>query len=381
MVFLRFFGIFLEFLGFVCYNMNNKEKVMLNFDEYKKAPEPDKREKSEIWEMAIGLQGVDGLKTSEYLVKTAKSNIEGDITFEEVHKVIDQYYREIGSKKERENRTEEADKVSARIAEVLSEKTFSFNPLEYISIHKRLFEGFDFAGRLRDYDIVKDEWVLDGDTVFYASFQNIMATLEYDFSQERGFIYKYLSKEEKAHHIAKFVSGIWQIHPFFEGNTRATAVFAIKYLRKMGYKVNNDLFSEHSWYFRNALVRANYTNYEKDIYSNTVFLERFFENLLIGKENVLRNREMHVSLDVVGDTANKDFDTVNHKNDTVKCKVDTVSQKILDIIAINCSVTADEISNQVNISTATIKRRLKILKENGYIERVGSDKKGSWKIL
>ncbi|MFI3168130.1 MAG: Fic family protein [Bacillota bacterium] len=354
---------------------------MLNFDEYKKAPEPDKREKSEIWEMAIGLQGVDGLKTSEYLVKTAKSNIEGDITFEEVHKVIDQYYREIGSKKERENRTEEADKVSARIAEVLSEKTFSFNPLEYISIHKRLFEGFDFAGRLRDYDIVKDEWVLDGDTVFYASFQNIMATLEYDFSQERGFIYKYLSKEEKAHHIAKFVSGIWQIHPFFEGNTRATAVFAIKYLRKMGYKVNNDLFSEHSWYFRNALVRANYTNYEKDIYSNTVFLERFFENLLIGKENVLRNREMHVSLDVVGDTANKDFDTVNHKNDTVKCKVDTVSQKILDIIAINCSVTADEISNQVNISTATIKRRLKILKENGYIERVGSDKKGSWKIL
>ncbi len=206
---------------------------MLNFDEYKKVPEPSKRDKSEIWEMAIGLQKVDGLETSEYLIKTAKSNIEGDITFKEVHNAIDQYYKESGSRKEVENRTEEADKVSARIAEILSEKTFSFNPLEFITIHKRLFEGYDFAGKLRDYDIVKDEWVLGGDTVFYASFQNIMLTLEYDFKEEREFIYKSLSKEEKSHHIAKFISSIWQVHPFGEGNTRATAVFAIKYLRKM----------------------------------------------------------------------------------------------------------------------------------------------------
>ncbi|MFI3164941.1 MAG: Fic family protein [Bacillota bacterium] len=270
---------------------------MPNFDEYKKLGEPNKHEKSVIWETAIGLQEVDGLKTSEYLIATAKANIEDDITFEEVKSRINNYYKASKERKADEESTEEADKVSSRIAEILSEKTFSFNISEYITIHKRLFEEFDFGGKIRDYDISKDEWVLDGESVFYASWQNIKATLEYDFNCERDFSYRNLSKIEKSAHIADFVSRIWQVHPFGEGNTRAMAVFAIKYLRTLGFNIENNMFAEHSWYFRNALVRANFNNHTKDIYKNTEFLENFFENLLLNANHPLKNRAMHVSQD------------------------------------------------------------------------------------
>ena len=264
------------------------------FDEYKRLGEPEKEEKSEIWQTAIGLQQVDGLTPSQYLIETAKQNIEGEITFYEVKERINAYYKTKPVKKDND-RTEEADKVSAHIAEILSEKTFSFSPAEYITIHKRLFTGmYEHAGEIRDYNISKDEWVLDGETVYYASADSIQATLDYDFEQEKKYKYKGLGKEETVEHIASFTSGLWQIHAFGEGNTRTTAVFAIKYLRTLGFTVTYDLFAENSWYFRNALVRANFNDYKNSIYSTMKYLNRFFANLLLGQKNVLKNRELHV---------------------------------------------------------------------------------------
>lgn len=228
---------------------------MENFDEYLRQGEPNKAEKAKVWKTAIGLQQVDGLKPSEYLIETAKQNIEGDITFDEVKKLIDSYYQQNPTKTD-EDRTEEADKVSARIAEMLSEQTFAFSPAEYLSIHFRLFKDiYKFAGKIRDYNITKKEWVLNGETVLYASADSLKATLEYDFEKEKKFRYKGLSEQEIIEHLAHLISNFWQIHIFGEGNTRTTAIFLIKYLRKLGFRqVNNDLFADHSWYFRNALV-------------------------------------------------------------------------------------------------------------------------------
>ena len=119
--------------------------------------------------------------------------------------------------------------------------------------------------------------------------------LEYDFSQERNFHYNGLSMPEVIHHLSVFISRLWQIHVFGEGNTRTTAVFFIKYLRQLGFEADNDMFAEHSWYFRNALVRANYSNIKKGIYETTEYLELFLQNLLLDGNNELHNREMHVS--------------------------------------------------------------------------------------
>ena len=264
------------------------------FKEYLRESEPDKCRKGYAWSTAIGLQAVDGLKPSEYLVDTAIRNIEGEITLKEVQSLLNSYYEE--KPVDSENiRTEEADKVSARIAEILSETAFSFSPNEYISIHRRLFrEIYSHAGKIRDYNITKKEWILDGATVLYGSASELRATLEYDFSQERDFCYKGLSMDEIIHHLAIFVSRLWQIHVFGEGNTRTTAVFFIKYLRMLGFSATNDIFAENAWYFRNALVRANYTNLQKGIYETTEYLEAFLRNLLLNEKNELRNRNLHI---------------------------------------------------------------------------------------
>ena len=265
------------------------------FKEYMKESEPDKAGKSYVWSTAIGLQAVDGLKTSEYLLHTAIQNIEGNVTLEEAQHLIDSYYEERPDSQDSQ-RTEEADKVSARIAAILSEQAFSFSPNEYISIHRRLFQGlYSHAGKIRDYNITKKEWVLDGATVLYGSATELRATLEYDFSQERNFSYKGLSMDEIIHHLAVFISRLWQIHTFGEGNTRTTAVFFIKYLRSLGFSATNDIFADHAWYFRKALVRANYTNLQKGVHETTEYLELFLRNLLLGEKNELHNRDMHIS--------------------------------------------------------------------------------------
>ena len=266
------------------------------FKEYLRESEPDKAYKGYAWSTAIGLQAVDGLKPSKYLIDTAIQNIEGKITMKEAQNLIDSYYEERLVHLSDDERTEEADKVSLRIAEILSEIAFSFSPNEYIAIHRKLFQGiYNHAGKIRDYNITKREWVLDGATVMYGSASELRATLEYDFSQEKDFSYKGLSMDEIIHHLAVFISRLWQIHIFGEGNTRTTAVFFIKYLKTLGFAATNDIFAENAWYFRNALVRANYTNLQKGIHETTEYLELFLRNLLLNEQNELQNRNLHIS--------------------------------------------------------------------------------------
>ena len=265
------------------------------FKEYIKQTEPGKRDKGYVWHTAIGLQAVDGLKPSKYLIDTAIKNIEGDISIDEAQELLNTYYEE-NPKVDTGDRTEEADKVAVRIAKILSEKAFSFTPNEYISIHKKLFTGiYGHAGKLRDYNITKREWVLNGATVLYGSASELRATLDYDFSEEKKFSYKNLSMEEIIHHLAIFVSRLWQIHVFGEGNTRTTAVFFIKYLRTLGFDATNDIFAENAWYFRNALVRANYNDLRNSVHETTEYLELFLRNLLLDEKNELHNRSMHIS--------------------------------------------------------------------------------------
>lgn len=299
------------------------------FKEYLRESEPDKAHKGYAWSTAIGLQAVDGLKPSKYLIDTAIQNIEGKITMKEAQSLIDSYYEERPVHLSDDERTEEADKVSSRIAEILSETAFSFSPNEYISIHRKLFLGiYKYAGKIRDYNITKKEWVLDGATVMYGSASELRATLEYDFSQEKDFSYKGLSMDEIIHHLAVFVSRLWQIHIFGEGNTRTTAVFFIKYLRTLGFTAANDIFAENAWYFRNALVRANYTNLQKGIHETTEYLEAFLRNLLLNEKNELHNRNLHISgllNEEKEDIGDLKVDIENEKVDIQERKVDIES--------------------------------------------------------
>lgn len=269
---------------------------MTNFDEYIHNGEPDKKEKASAWKTAIGLQAVDGLQTSDYLKDTAVKHIEGDISIDEVKSLINGYYQSKTVRMPDGNGTEEADKVSANIARILNEKSFAYSVTGFKSIHRRLFDGvFKHAGEIREYDITKKEWALRGDTVLYVNAEDLGRAIEYDLEQEKNFSYKGLSLDEVVAHIAKFVSGLWQIHPFGEGNTRTTAVFTIKYLRSIGFDVNNDLFADNSWYFRNALVRANYRNVRKGIEPDMSFLILFFRNLMMSERYELKNRCMLVN--------------------------------------------------------------------------------------
>ena len=299
------------------------------FKEYLRESEPDKVHKSYAWSTAIGLQAVDGLKPSKYLIDTAIQNIEGKITMKEAQSLIDSYYEERPVHLSDDERTEEADKVSSRIAEILSETAFSFSPHEYIAIHRKLFQGiYKHAGKIRDYNITKKEWVLDGETIMYGSASELRATLEYDFSQEKDFSYKGLSMDEIIHHLAVFISRLWQIHIFGEGNTRTTAVFFIKYLKALGFSATNDIFAENAWYFRNALVRANYTNLQKGIHETTEYLEVFLKNLLLNEKNELHNRNLHISRllnEGKVDIGDSKVDIENEKVDIQGKKVDIES--------------------------------------------------------
>ena len=348
--------------------MNKKENWNLELSEYIKQGEPNRVEKTKTWETAIGLQDVDGLKPSKYLIKTAKEHIEGNIDIEEVKTKIDEYYEAQGSRKNFEKENEEADKVAVRITEILSEKAFNFSPTELLNIHKRLFiDIFDGAGVYRNYNITKKEWVLNGDTVTYASFQSIKETLEYDFEQEKNFSYKGLSLDESIKHLCSFTADIWQIHPFCEGNTRTTAVFIIKYLRTFGFDINDEVFADNSWYFRNSLVRANYTNFQKHIFEDTSFLEKFFYNLLTNSKYELKNRYTHID----------NIQSANENNsEGNNCTLE--EQAIINILKGNSATTQKEIAVQINKSLRTVKAYMAGMQEKGLIERKNGKKNGEW---
>lgn len=347
------------------------------FKEYLIESEPDKRNKGYAWHTAIGLQAVDGLTTSQYLLETAIKNIEGDISLDDAQELLNSYYI-ANPTTDSSDRTEEADKVSIRIARILSENAFSFTPNEYISIHKKLFNGiYKHAGKIRDYNITKKEWVLDGATVIYGSASELKATLEYDFSVEKDFSYKNLSLNEIIHHLAVFVSRLWQIHIFGEGNTRTTAVFFIKYLRSLGFNATNDIFAENAWYFRNSLVRANYNDLKNGIHETTEYLELFLRNLLLDEKNELHNRTMHIS-----GILNQENSSQSANNDFPKCKNCTLEElSIIKILKENPNITQKELAKLLGKSERTIKSRTVEMQNKGFIIRENGKRNGKWKVL
>lgn len=346
------------------------------FEEYIREGEPSKCESAYYWQTAIGLQAVDGLVPSGYLKEKAKSNIEGNISLEDVQELIESYYKE--KSKTGDDRTEEADKVSARIAAILAEKAFVFSSAQYLAIHGKLFKGiYPHAGRIRDYNITKKEWVLDGDTVLYGGASELREMLEYDLSQERDFSYTGMTMQEVIRHLAKFISRLWQIHVFGEGNTRTTAVFFILYLRSLGFDVTNDVFSKNAWYFRNAMVRANYTNLKIGVHETTEYLEAFLRNLLLGESNPLHNRSMHISnafgeKKVLTDLINDPI------NDPIK--LTDRQRELLHLLREEPGLTRKQLAEKIGCSDSTVKRELLYLSENGILRRIGSRKTGWWVI-
>lgn len=350
------------------------------FKEYIKESEPAKRDKGYAWHTAIGLQAVDGLKTSEYLVHTAIRNIEGEISFEEANVLLQTYYEENPSL-DALDRTEEADKVSARIAALLSERAFSFTPNEYISIHRKLFTGiYSHAGRIRDYNITKREWVLSGATVLYGSATELMATLDYDFSEEKKFSYKNLTMDEIIHHLAVFVSRLWQIHVFGEGNTRTTAVFFIKYLRTLGFDVTNNIFAENAWYFRNSLVRANYNDLKNGVHETTEYLELFLRNLLLNENNPLHNRTLHIS-ETFKETEKPDIEAL--KPDIEKLFQPKTASHILKLREAFPGQTIfgrSDVMKVIDIKASRASDLLREMVEYGVIEPVSGHGKGKYQF-
>ena len=359
--------------------MSAEKNWQFELEEYIKQGEPDQIEKSEAWQAAIGLQAVDGLKTSAYLLDTAKEHIEGKVSIDEAQKRIQSYYEQRTDRTEIENDTKEADIVSVRIAKLLGEKAFQFSPAEWLTIHRRLFEGvFTHAGQIRQYNITKKEWVLKGDTVTYAAWNSIKDTLDYDFATEKQFSYEGLSVERCVKHLAKFASDIWQIHPFCEGNTRATAVFMIKYMKTFGFKVNNDVFEKNSWYFRNALVRANYNDLQNGVHATTKFLELFFSNLILGTEYELKNRYMHV--DYVDDNSQSVTPKAPKSQfDTLECTLEELA--ILKLLYKNPSIKQKELVAETGKSLSTVKRIMESLQKKDYIRRVDGKRYGKWNVL
>ena len=375
----------------------NKDNIneFASFDEYLRQGEPSQKESAENWKTAIGLQAVDGLQPSAYLIDVAKRNIEGEISLDETRKLIDSYYQSKTVRTPKDEDEEEADKVSANIAKILASKTFAFNTNGYVSLHRRIFEGvFKHAGEIRQYDISKKEWVLEGDSVNYLNWEDLRRALDWDIEQEKNFQYKGLTDDEKIEHIAKFISGIWQIHAFREGNTRTTAIFTIQYLRSLGYEVNNEMFAKHSWYFRNALVRANYRNINKDIEYSPIYLVRFFRNLLLGESWVLKNRYLHIdptdewkvqprlATPQVPHTPHQKVDRKGgQKTEKVGRKGgQKTKESILSLIASDPFVTTNEMSKRLKINRSAISKHIKKLKEDHIIERIGPDKGGKWLI-
>ena len=386
----------------------NKDNIneFASFDEYLRQGEPSQKESAENWKTAIGLQAVDGLQPSAYLIDVAKRNIEGEISLDETRKLIDSYYQSKTVRTPKDEDEEEADKVSANIAKILASKTFAFNTNGYVSLHRRIFEGvFKHAGEIRQYDISKKEWVLEGDSVNYLNWEDLRRALDWDIEQEKNFSYKGLTDDEKIEHIAKFISGIWQIHAFREGNTRTTAIFTIQYLRSLGYKVNNEMFAKHSWYFRNALVRANYRNINKDIEYSPIYLVRFFRNLLLGESWVLKNRYLHIDPtdewkvqprlatpqvphtphQKVDRKGGQETEKVDRKGGQKTEKVgrkggQKTKNSILSLIASDPFVTTNEMSKRLEINRSAISKHIKKLKDDHIIERIGPDKGGKWLI-
>ena len=274
--------------------MREKELDSSNI-EYEEINKPTKYTKQSQWDMAIGLQEVDNLKPSKHLEKLLEENIIGKLSLDEVKEELRTYYVEKENKNEVDYNELECDFVSTRIVELLQEDNFELS-VDYLKyIHKYLFQDvYEFAGDFRVVDFSKPEVILNRDSVAYGDCRTLEESLEYDISLEKEKNYKDMNMVEVINNITKFSSNIWQVHPFREGNTRTTTLFIEKYLISLGYNVDNSLFKEKSVYFRNALVRSNYFNNELNVKEDNSFLIKFYENLLLGKNNNLHSEDLIV---------------------------------------------------------------------------------------
>ena len=312
-----------------------------------------------ILETGIGLQDVDHLKNSSYFLQESEKYLKGEISLDELDNIVNSYYE---NKPAVGDRSEEADKISIRIARIISEDYFTFTVGQLLSIHRTLFEGIlQHPGQLRTYNFSKKEWVLDGESVIYGDYRELEATLQYDFDIEKRFDYSKLSMDKIIEHLAIFIANLLQIHGFGEGNTRTTAVFTIKYLRSLGFDVTNDTFAKNAWYFRNSLVRANYTNIQKGIYEDRTYFIKFLRNLLLNENNHLENKELHVV----------PFSSVLNE---------TKETRLLRLLKGNTTLRADELAMELGVSLRTIKNIIAALKKNGKLERIGGKKYGHWEI-
>jgi fido (protein-threonine AMPylation protein) len=343
------------------------------------------RERAHAWATAIGLQDVDGLKPSKYLLATAKRHIEGEISQEDARRLVDEYY-ETKEGHDLPADVQEADKVSARMIAIINAPGFRLSPEYYLGLHKSIFEGvFSHAGIIREVELTKREWVLNGDTVQYTPSCVINDSLEYDFDRERKFKYKGLSEDRFVEHFAAFISDIWQIQPFREGNTRTVALFAIKYLRSLGYQVSNDLFAEKSWYFRNALVRANYENVRLQVEKTQLPLEEFFKVLLFGYELELKNRFLRVGqeygtkpAEAIADLHRQDDGVNDGVNDGVKSVLNQTEEKAVKAILRDNRLKSAQLAKILGVKKRQAERVIASLKVKAGLKRCGADKNGVW---
>lgn len=359
----------------------------LDFGKYYEAPEPGRSERAHAWATAIGLQDVDGLKPSKYLLATAKRHIEGEISQEDARRLVDEYYETKLGHDEPES-AEEADKVSARMIAIINTPGFRLSPEYYLGLHKQIFDGvFPHAGKIRDVELTKREWVLDWDTVEYELSCMIEKSLAYDFDNEKKFKYKGLSEDAFVEHFASFISGIWQIHPFREGNTRTVALFAIKYLKSMRHDVTNDLFAEKSWYFRNALVRANYSNIRLNVDKTQLPLEEFFKVLIYGDEIELHNRFLRIGQEC-GTPAADAVTGLHRQNGTANVGINVginvgmnltqSEEEAIKALLRNPKLTAPQLGELLDMTSRQAERIIASLKKKAGLKRRGARKNGEW---
>lgn len=353
------------------------------FERYLASGEPGVEERARNWSMAIGLQDVDRLKPSEFLLEQAKANIEGRISSEEVGKRLEEYYSQKSVREKAEaDGTFVADRVADRINLLLAEKAFTFSPMELSRIHGFLFKDvLPHAGQFRTYNITKNQWILDGDTISYGSAGSLSELLNYDFGEEKKFDYSTVSSAEAIKHIMRFISGIWQIHAFGEGNTRTIAVFLIKYLRSFGFEVNNESFEKHSWFFRNALVRSQYENIPKGIHRTFEPLERFMDFAVFGIPADLRKRTLHIRWD----GAKPQNEVPKPQNDVLKTSLSSMlslkDMAVIRQIQNNPNISITAIAANTRLSKSTIDRVIRALKEKGLLTRTGAKNNATWIIL
>ena len=415
-------------------HMPYDDPILRELGGYFKAEEPGRRERADAWATAIGLQKVDGLTPSQFLFDTAKDHIEGRITQNQARRRIRDYYAAQGETATPDK--EEADKVSERIVAVINDGGFAFTPEYFISIHAKLFKGvLPSAGKLRTVNIRKREWVLKDDSVTYGDAATIKSSLVRDFIDEREFDYGGKSPRKIIPHFARFIAQIWQVHPFGEGNTRTTAVFAVKYLASLGYKVANNMFRDNAWYFRNALVRANYADYRREVRRDWSYLEAFFRNLLLGERNELKSRYLLIGLteddkrkirelteggqkEVVrkglsekgGKKSGKESSLKSREKSGLKSGLisreqtaqksrekttqkkvvrkrlsekgcQKTSEAILEMLLANPRLTQNGTATALGISRQAVQKHIANLKAAGRLRRVGPDKGGHWEVV